>query len=421
MDTVNTPPRREFLRRLGAGSLAFLALPSTAGSIERLSAPADLNDERYWELVKAQFAVSSKLVMCNAANLCPSPMTIANQVQSFHQGLSKDVSFQYRATFAELRSKSIAMFAEFLGVTPAEIGITRNTSEANCTLVNGLEFNKGDEILLWDQNHPSNKEAWEMRARRTGVVVKRLALPSAPSNAAELVDAFAKAITPKTRLLAFSHLSNISGLRLPAKDLCMMARSRGVLSLVDGAQTLGYQNVNLREMGCDFFTSSTHKWLMGPLENGILYVRSEHIEKVWPNIIGGGWHDNTKTVDEKVCFLGQRNDATTAALPETITFHQTIGRGNIEARVNALGSYLRTQIQNKVSGAKLLTPVQSELNGGVVVFNLPGKEAKDVVQRLYADFGVAGAATGGVRLSPHVYNTMADVDRVVNAVVAING
>ena len=234
-----------------------------------------------------------------------------------------------------------------------------------------------------------------------------------------MIAAFAKAITPKTKLIAFSHVSNLSGIALPAKEICALAKSRGVLSLVDGAQTLGLMDLNLHDMGCDFFSASTHKWLMGPMENGILYVAKPQIANLWPAVIGGGWKDDMKTVDEKICVLGQRIETTTSALPETIDFHLLIGKKNIEERVVALNTYLKEQIRLKIPVATFVTPVNPELSAGIVIVNLAGKDAKDVYQKLYENHGIACASTGGIRLSPHIYNTMEDINKVVESLVML--
>jgi isopenicillin-N epimerase len=420
-----TTSRRNFLRNLSIGSLTALTIPAVAlpkrpdkaGSPEKLAAPLAAPDEKYWAGVKSQFRVPADRIMLNAANLCPSPVSIYDAVNSYQTRLSSDVSMQYRAIFAERRKKSIELLSKFIGAETTELGITRNTSESNCTIVHGLDLKSGDEVILWDQNHPSNKEVWQKSAARTGIVIKLVAVPQNPSSPDELLSAFAKAFTPKTKVIAFSHISNVSGIGLPAKELCALARSKGVLSLVDGAQTLGFHEVNVKDLGCDFYTASTHKWLMGPLENGVLYMRKEHIEKIWPNIIGGGWHDNATTVDDKICFLGQRNDTTTAALPEILSFHETIGRKNIYERVVALSTILKDEIKKKLPNATFITPLSPSMSGGIVIISVPGIEAKAIVQKLYDQHGIATATTGGVRMSPHIYNTADDINRVVEALV----
>lgn len=414
--------RRKFIKQLSAGALAALTFPVVAQKKPVVALPelASAADEQYWNLVKMQFAVPSNLTMMNAANLCPSTYEINERVIEFTRALGKDVSFQYRSVFTELRKKSIGLLSEFVQADNGEIGITRNTSESNCIVVQGLDFNSGDEIIIWDQNHPSNEAAWISKAKRYGLVIRKVSVPVAPKAIAELVEPFAKAITPKTKLIAFSHISNLSGIALPAKEICQLAKAKGILTLVDGAQSFGMMNLALHEMGCSFYTASTHKWLMGPLENGILYISKEYISKIWPNIIGGGWKES-KTVDENICVLGQRNETSTAALPETLHLHNTIGKAIIEKRIIELNSYLKNQLQKKVPDAKFVTPLSPQFSGGIVIITLEGKDPKEITQQLYEKYGIAVATAGGIRFSPHIYNTKADLTNVVNAVAELAG
>lgn len=416
--------RRKFLEKISIGSLAALGFPSfgspSANGPSSFTPKPDVVDEQYWQQVKKQFTVPDNLIMINAANLCPSPHTVSNKVLTFNRELNSNVSFQYRAVFTAQRAKALAQLAEFVGVSKEEIGITRNTSESNGILVNGLDFKTGDEIIIWDQNHPSNGVAWEKRAQRSGLVIKKISVPVLPKTKDVLISPFEKAITSKTKLIAFSHVSNLSGIALPAKELCSLAKSKGVLSLVDGAQTLGLMDLNLYEMGCDFFTASTHKWLMGPMENGILYVKKSHIDQIWPAVIGGGWKDDMHSVDEKICVLGQRIETTTSALPDAIEYQLSIGKKVIEERVVALNTYLKQQIQAKIPSATFVTPLAPELSAGIVIVSLAGKDSKEIYQKLYDTFGIACASTGGIRLSPHIYNTLEDIDKVVSALAKLS-
>ena len=150
--------------------------------------------------------------------------------------------------------------AKFIGVSKEEVTITRNTSESNSFVVNGLDLKAGDEVIIWDQNHPTNGIAWENRSKRYGFSVKKVSVPLAPTPSEELLNSFTKAITSKTKLISFSHISNTSGIALPAKAICAVAKEKGILTLVDGAQSFGMMDLDLKELGCDFYTASTHKW-----------------------------------------------------------------------------------------------------------------------------------------------------------------
>jgi selenocysteine lyase/cysteine desulfurase len=407
--------RRKFLEQLLAASFTGLAIPSIAGAMELLLPPSNADDEKYWENLKMQFAVPDNLMMMNAANLCPSPKAIHERVIDLTKALNKDVSFQYRTLFGTLRKNSIALLARFVGADESEIGITRNTSESNCMIVHGLDLKPSDEVIVWEQNHPSNREVWESQAKRVGFAVKRISLPAYPTLTKELLEPFINAITPNTKLISFSHISNLSGMALPAREICQMAKTRGIMTLVDGAQSLGSMNINLHDMGCTFYTASTHKWLMGPFENGVLYIHKDYFNRIWPAVIGGGWKEAT-TVDAQLCVLGQRNEPSPAALPETLAFHNAIGRANIENRIVQLSTYLKEQIKNKIPRAVFVTPLAPELSGGIVIINLPGKEVHEVTDKLYHSYGIATAPAGGIRLSPHIYNTKKDIDYTVKAI-----
>lgn len=416
--------RRKFLKQLLTGSVAAVSLPGivygkSARRVDRLAPAVSAADESYWGLVKNQFAVPSNLIMMNAANLCPSPYVVNQQVTEYFQSLERNVSFQYREVFDERLKKSLADLARFVGAAVEEVGITRNTSESNNIVVNGYDFKNGDEILLWDQNHPSNNVAWEQHAKRFGYSVKRISTPVSPGSIDELIESFTKSVTGKTRLISFSHVSNTSGIALPAKKICQWARSRGILTHVDGAQSFGIIELNLADMGCDSFSGSTHKWLMGSLENGILYVRKENIEKLWPSTISAGWKDKSQTVHQKFCMVGQRNDPSTAAVSTIVEFHEMIGKKNIEARTRELCSVLVEKIQTKIPQATFVSPMKEDLRAGVVIVNIPGKEPGELFKKLYSDFGIACAPNNGIRLSPHIYNTKAEMESVADALAGL--
>lgn len=407
--------RRQFIQTLIA---SLTGLAPVLGQSNPLPVWTHAADEEYWVRIKKQFTVPGNRIMMNAANLCPSPDVVRERMIEYTHALNRDVSFQYREVFVGLRKKSLSMLAAFVGAAETELGITRNTSESNCMIAHGLDLKAGDEVIIWDQNHYSNREVWQSQARRLGFTVVKIALPANPASVQQLVEPFERAITTKTKLITFSHISNVSGLALPAKEICNLARAKGIMTLVDGAQSLGMTHIDVHEMGCTFYSASTHKWLMGPFENGVLYIQKDYFTRIWPNIIGGGWHE-ANTVDENLCVLGQRNETSPAALPDILTFHQAVGRKNIEQRVVQLNTYLKAQLQKQVPQVQFVTPLAPEFSGGITIIALPGKDAASVYNTLYTKYGIATAPSGGIRLSPHIYNTLADIDYAVNAIAAL--
>jgi selenocysteine lyase/cysteine desulfurase len=390
----------------------------TAGfdELAELRTPAP-DDEQAWHFVKQQFPLRHDLVLMNAGNLCPSPYPVIDTVTSLTRDIDADASFQNRAKFNDLRERSRQALAGYVRADPAEIAITRNTSEGNNTVINGLPLGVGDEVVIWDQNHPTNNIAWDVRAERYGYTVKRVSTPPSPSTAEELLMPFRNAITDRTRVLAFSHVSNISGVALPAKALCSLAQERGVLTLVDGAQVLGALRIDLHDMGCDFYTGSSHKWLVGPKEAGLLYVRQEQIDDLWPSDVGVGWAGALEHGAAKFENLGQRDDACVAAIGTAVEFHEALGPAAVEERVRALAGALKQGIRDRIPAAFFHTPLLPEMSAGAVVFMIPSRDSRTLYEELYSEHAIAGAAMGGqflgVRLCPHIYNTMDDVTRVV--------
>jgi selenocysteine lyase/cysteine desulfurase len=411
--------RRTFLFQTGGAALAPAVAASLAEVTSVLAAAAP-GSEDYWRMVRRQFVFDERRVPMNAANLCPSPQVVADQVAALTRDIDVDCSFQNRARFAGLLETSRRKVAEHLGVTPDEIALVRNTSEANNTINNGRALKPGDEIVLWDQNHPTNNVAWDVRAARFGLQVRRVATPVAPADVGQLVDVFTSALSPRTRVLALTHVSNVSGIRLPVREICAAAHRRGVFVHVDGAQSWGALDVNLRELGCDSYSASAHKWFVGPKEVGLLYVSKERIGEIWPNVVAPGWGNTIEPEVKgarKFESLGQRDDAALAAIATAVDFHLAIGAAQIESRVQELAGALKAGV--KEAGIDLVTPPDATLSGGVCVVRVPPERSQEVHGKLYEEHGIAGAATGGLRLCPHVYNTREHVERAVRGVKAL--
>ena len=274
--------RRKFLHGLGLGLTAVHTLRASATARD---------DEAYWRQIKQQFPIRPGFIIMNAANLCPSPFQVSDAVQAYTRDIDADASFQNRDKYANYLEMALTRLARYMGSDADEVAIVRNTTEGNNAVVAGLDLGPGNEVIIWDENHPSNNLAWDVAAKRKGFTVKRVTTPPRPESPAQLFSTFADAVTPQTRLLSFSHVSNVTGVGLPAKDLCAFARQRDILTLIDGAQTFGVHEVDLHGLGCDFYTGSAHKWFMGPKEGGLLYVRRDSARHLWPSVVGVGWSE----------------------------------------------------------------------------------------------------------------------------------
>ncbi len=408
--------RRSFIQQL-AGTAAFApAAVSTLAELSPLLA-ASTGGENYWSLVREQFAFREDKVPMNAANLCPSPRAVAERVAELTRDIDVDCSSNNRAKFSGILEEAREKVASQLGVTADEIALVRNTSEANNTINNGLSLNRGDEIVVWEQNHPTNNVAWDVRAARFGLSVKRVAVPRNPSSTGELIDPFQKALTSRTKVLTVTHTSNLSGIRLPVRELAELAHQRGIYLHVDGAQTWGALDVNLRELDCDSYSASAHKWFCGPKEVGLLYVKQERIPQIWANIVAPGWgNDADPDVKgaRKFESFGQRDDAALSSIATTADFHNMVQPARVEARTLELAAALKAGL--KRAGAKLVTPEKQELSGGVCIIEVPSSNGHKILDAMYNDHGIAGSTAGGLRLCPHIYNTMEHIERAIEAV-----
>lgn len=418
--------RRSLLR--GVAGLAAVASPleAAARAFEAGAVPLrsesrhPLRDED-WTDVLAAF-VGRRVVPMNTANLGPASGPARNALTAYTETVDADPSFQNRAQFAATQRFTRERLASYLRVEPAEIAVTRNTTEGNNFVVQGVELGDGDEVVISAHNHPSNRLAWHHAARRRGFEVREVDVPLPVPDGEVLFADLRAACTPATRLLSFTHVTNLSGVRFPAADICAWARDREILTLIDGAQAAGVLDLDLHEVGCDFYTASSHKWFLGPREAGLLYVRAEAGERLWPTIVGLG-HDAAEGAG-RYESLGQRDDAAVAGFGYAVDFFDRIGSAAIADRVAALTGLLKEELEG-TPGVEMYTPRPWERSGGVVAFRVADVDPRMAHQWLYAERGIASAPSGvqggGLRLSPHVCTSLEDCRRAVEAVREIVG
>jgi selenocysteine lyase/cysteine desulfurase len=412
--------RRRFARSLAiGGSAALFTRPTLAWPRPAPLPPTPANvNEAFWSSVREQFVMPADLAVLNAANLCPSPLPVLEATYTYTRDMDHDPSFPNRAKMGEGKETTRKLLADFLRATPEEIVITRNTSEGNNLVSSGLDLKPGDEVVIFSDNHPSNYAAWKEKAKRFGFSLRVVEQVNPHPGPQFYVDAFAKQMTPHTKVLAFTHLTSTVGDLFPAKELCRLAREHGVLTLVDGAQSFGFMDIDLGDMQPDFYTGSAHKWPCGPKEVGVLYIHKSAQPKIWASIISAypGGIGISKTFES----FGQRDEPAIMAFGEALKFQTKIGRKVIQDRSQELARALMKGL-GKIEGVKLWTSPDPERAGPVVTF-LPGNlNATKLAAALYEKdrIGCAardGADRGGLRFSPHFYNLHSEVDRIVAAI-----
>ena len=417
--TTHSMSRREFARLFAmGGSAAILSHQTLLGSKSlKMTAPRTPAGTLDWETVRSQFLIPPELTVLNAANLCPSPGPVLKTVYDYTKRLDSEPVPSYRAEMREVKELTRKQLAEYLRVTPEEILITRNTSESNNWVSNGLDLGSDDEVVIFSDNHPSNNEAWKERSKRFGFTVKEVPPLNPHPGFDYYLEAFEKAMTHRTRVLSFTHLSNTVGDLFPAKELCGMARKRGILTLIDGAQSFGLLDVDLSDIQPDFYTGSAHKWPCGPKETGVLFVNGSVHDKFWPSVYSAykGSDGLAKTHEG----LGQRDTPALYAFGQQIEFLRKIGQEKIEERSGDLATEIIEELQ-KTKGVYIYTPDERALRSAVVTFRPANLEPAKVVKALEED-GIVAANLGGenwagVRFSPHFYNSNSDVERAIGAI-----
>jgi isopenicillin-N epimerase len=412
--------RRDLVRLLGVSASALwlphegLAWAKPAPLPPAPAAP----DEGFWSSVREQFVMPPDLAVLNAANLCPSSAPVLEALYKATREMDREPSPAYREEMHEAKEVTRKVLAEFLRVTPEEIVITRNTSESNNLVSSGLDLKADDEVLLFSDNHPSNDVAWKEKARRHGYRVKVVDAVNPHPGAEYYLEAFTKALTARTKVLAFTHLSSTVGDLFPARDLCRLARERGILTLVDGAQSFGLMDVDLREMDPDFYGGSGHKWPCGPKEAGVLFINRKSASRIWPSIYSA--YPGAIGVSKTFESFGQRDEPAIRALGEALRFQTRIGRPAIENRGRELAQAIMAELR-KLPGVRLWTHPDPARSLAVVSFQPGGLDPQKLMLALYEKDRIVcairpGPDRGGLRFSPHFYNSHAEVERAVGAV-----
>ena len=410
--------RRDFARLAALAGTAALFPGEIEVNAAPLPATPQAPGEAFWHEVRSRFLLPRDLIFLNAANLCPASLPAIEALEKHLRLYEASPSPEVRADLmAKGREASRGLLAAALRVTPEEVVITRNTTEANNAVSSGLDFRAGDEVVVWADNHPSNLNAWRVKSARFGFTVVTVPVPARHPGAAGYLELFTKAFTPRTRLVAVTHISSNSGDVLPVAEICAAARARGILSLVDGAQAFGVLDLNLGAMQPDFYTGSMHKWPCGPKEKGLLYVNKTAQDRIHPAVVGvyGGAVGISRTLET----LGQRDDASIAAVTDGLKFQGSIGRPVIERRSRELAQALMAGL-GKLPGVTLWTDPDPSRSAAIVIFHPAALDVRKLGAALTADRIVCTTRMGdhnpGLRLAPHFYNTMDEMDRVVGRI-----
>ena len=417
--------RRGFLSSLSAATAAA-SLPVVKLFEEQAhqAAPAmpdsalyEKDEEAYWAALRKQFLIPEDEVYLNNGTVGSSPMSVLKAIfDCYHdaermaQAEPEDYPIWGYAAWNEFRDP----LAAFVGCKRDEIALVRNATEANSYIANGVDSKAGDEVIITDQEHPGGEHPWDLRAKRYGIVIKKITLTKPVANAASVLNLFNDAITPRTRVIFFSHITTVTGVVLPAKEICALARSKGILSAVDGAHVPGMMKLDLHDLGCDMYSASPHKWLQATKGTGFLYLRDEVIDRVWSTIATEGWND-TKIRAERFQRIGSSNVPTLCGLRAAIELANQIGMERIEKRHRQNANYILKEMIQR--GAESWTSPDPALRCAIAAVNVPPIQITELENWMWKTkkIRIRGGAPSKIRLSTPYYVLRGDVDRFLAA------
>lgn len=419
--------RQFFSTSLGVAGLGLLEAVSLRGSVlaQLEKAPTSLpdsslynrNEDAYWAELRKQFLIPSDEIYLNNGTVGSSPAPVLraifdgyNTTEKLDEQDPEDYPIWGYAAWNEFRDP----LAAFVGCTRDEIALLRNATEANSYIANGIDMKAGDEVLMTDQEHPGGEQPWQVRAKRYGVVIKKVTLPKPVRNAAQVLNLFNDAISPRTRVIFFSHITTVTGVVLPAKELCALARSKGILSAVDGAHVPGMMRLNIRELGCDLYSASPHKWLQAPKGSGFLYVRDEVVDRIWNTIATEGW-DEPKLRAERFQRIGSSNVPSLWGLRAAIQLANQIGIERIEKRHRQLCDYILQQMVKR--GAESWTSPDAALRCAIATVNVPPIKRMELESWMWKTrkIRIRGGEPSKLRLSAPYYLQESEIDRFLAA------
>src|SRR5215813_6837328 len=423
MAIPNHSTRRDFLSLAGK-SLGLAALSSaTVGellkqvqaatkTVAHLTPQQAAMDEDYWTTIQQAFSVTRGIINLNNGGVSPSPRIVTEALVRYIWE-QEDATAYTMWQILEPQCETIRTgLAELFGCDREEIAITRNASESLEILLNGMDFKSGDEILTTTQDYPRMLTTLRQRERREGLVLKLIQIPIPPKNLDEITAAFERGITNRTKLLLMSHQVNITGQITPVKAVCDLARAKGIETIVDGAHSFAQFDFKQKDLGCDYFGTSLHKWLYSPKGTGLLYVKRDKIEKLWPLMAA----ETKQNADiRKFEEIGTHSAAPKLAIGESLLFHNSIGGKRKEARLRYLSRYWMNRLKD-VPKIRFNTSFDSNQSCAIANVEVVGIDPEAVTKYLFDKHHIFAVPImheefQGIRITPNLYTTLSELDR----------
>lgn len=415
--------RRDFLTHVGKGlGLAALTSATVASLFDELNAATKrvshlspeqaAQDEDFWFSIQQAFTVTRGITNLNNGGVSPSPRVVTEALVRYIWE-QEDATAYTMWQILEPQSETVRTgLADVFGCHREEIAITRNASESLEILLMGMDLKSGDEILTTTQDYPRMLTTLRQRELREGLTLKMVKIPIAPKKLDQISDAFAQGITPRTRVILISHVINITGQITPVKQVCDLAQSKGIEVIVDGAHSFAHFDFKQKDIGCDYYGTSLHKWLFAPKGSGLLFVKREKIEKIWPLMAA---EKKQATDIRKFEEIGTHSAAPRLAIGEAILFHQGIGPKRKEARLRYLSRYWMNKLKD-LPNVRFHTSFEPNQSCGIANIEITGLDPVQIANYLMSQHKIFTVPIvheefKGIRITPNVYTTLRELDR----------
>lgn len=419
------PNRRSFLRNVGtaaaaAASFNELGLERAIAATKFVAgrSPEEVAaDEDFWFEAQQAFTVDRSLINLNNGGVSPSPRIVQDSMRRYLEISNLAPTYTMWRILEPQIEGVRKRLARVFGCSPEELAITRNASESLEICQLGLDLKPGDEVLTTEQDYPRMLTTWRQRERRDRVVIKKINFPTPPESLDQLAELFERAVTPRTRVIHFCHMTNLTGQLFPVKRICQMARERGIEAIVDGAHAFAQMPFTHADLDCDYYGTSLHKWMYAPHGTGFLYVRRDKIGKVWPLMPADESLDNDIRKFEQI---GTHPAANHLAIAEAITFHEGIGAARKSQRLRYLAHRWAKRLEGK-KGVKLLTSFDPRQSCGLMTVNIEGVDPSRLVGHLFNEHRIIATAINnnggvvGMRVTPNIYTTVGEIDTFAEA------
>ena len=385
--------------------------------INHLSPEAAAMDEDYWSVIQQSFTVNSNLIILNNGGVSPSPRVVQEAVERYNRMSNEGPSYYMWRILDQGREPLRQKLALLAGCDPEEIAVNRNATESLNTVIFGLDMKAGDEVIGTKQDYPNMINAWRQRVQREGIVYKQLNFQFPIENDEEIVAAYENAITPKTKLLHVTHIINWIGQIMPVKKITQMAKKHGLEVIVDGAHSFGLLDYKIPELGCDYFGTSLHKFLSAPIGSGMLWIKKEKIEKIWPLVC----NDKPRSEDiRKFETLGTRSFPIEQGIGEAVNFQNAIGSKRKEERIRYLKNYWAGRVKD-IPNVKIHTSFKPQYSCAICGVTIDGMTPGELDNALFNTYkihtvGIVWENISCVRITPHVYTKLQDLDKLVRAI-----